>query len=172
MNGLDPLVVLFRWVHVGTAIVLVGGSVFMRFVLHPAAKQLPDDAHQTLRAGVLGRWKRFVHAGIVLLLVSGFYNYLVVMAPQHAGDGLYHALLGTKILLALAVFFIASALVGRSPAFEAMRQNRAKWLGLIVLLATLIVAISGLLKVRGPKSPAKETAGFVPAATFASERVR
>lgn len=136
-----------RVVHVGTAIALVGGTVFMRFVLHPAAKELSDAEHDKLRAGVIARWKRFVHAGILLFVVSGFYNYFRQM-PNHKGDGLYHMLVGTKMLLGFVVFFLASALVGRSKAFEAMRQQRAKWLSIIVLLAFVIVAISGFVKVR------------------------
>ena len=90
-----------------------------------------------------------MHGGIALLLLSGLFNYMQQI-PKHKGDGLYHALLGTKMLLALVVFFIASALVGRSAAFEKMRQNRATWMGLIVLLSALIVGISGFVKVRVP----------------------
>lgn len=147
---------LSRFVHVATAIVLVGGTIFMRFVLMPAASKLPPDSHDTLRAALGAIWKRFVHVGIVLFLVTGFYNYLVVMRPSHEGDGLYHALMGIKILLALVVFFLASVLVGRAAAFEKMRQNRKLWFGVIILLAAVIVAISGFVKVRGPKerSPA------------------
>ncbi len=148
MEGTLVLNTLFRWLHVGTAIVLLGGSVFMRFVLMPAAEKLPTEAHDTLRGHIRAAWKVFVHAGIALLLVTGLYNYLVVMVPAHKGDSLYHALMGTKILLALAVFFLASVLVGRAAAFEKMRQNLRIWLGLVILLAALIVAISGFLKVR------------------------
>jgi len=149
MNDLNPLDILFRWAHVGTAIVLLGGGVFMRFILMPSADTLDDETHNGLRAQVMGRWKRYVHMGILLLLVSGFYNYLVVMIPKHKGDGLYHALLGTKILLALGIFFLASALVGRSAKFESMRANRGKWMLVVVLLGAGIVGISGFLKVRG-----------------------
>ena len=106
--------VLSRIVHVGTAITLVGGTAFLRLVLIPIAERLPEDTHRQLSDAVQSRWKRFVHAGILLFLLSGFYNYMRAI-PSHKGDGLYHALIGTKILLALAVFFIASALVGRSP---------------------------------------------------------
>ncbi len=102
-----------RIIHVSTAIVLVGGSVFLTFVLLPTAEQLSPDQHDKLRSLVNGRWKRFVHAGILLFLITGFYNYFQQM-PQHKGDGLYHGLVGTKILLALAIFFLASVLVGRS----------------------------------------------------------
>ena len=69
--------------------------------------------------------------------------------PGHRGDGLYHALIGTKILLAFAMFFIASALVGTSKVFESMRKNRVLWLRLIVLLAFSVIVISGYAKVRG-----------------------
>ena len=150
MEPLFALDVLSRIVHVAVAIVMVGGTVFMRFVLMPAAKELPETEHDQLRQRLLARWKRVVHGGIALLLLSGLYNYMKQI-PMHKGDGLYHALLGMKMLLALAVFFIASALVGRSASFEKMRQNRAKWMGLIVLLSALIVGISGFVKVRGSK---------------------
>lgn len=151
---MDSQLVLYsilRFLHVGTAIVLVGGTFFVRFVLMPAATQhLSEDDHNRLRAGVMSIWKRLVHAGIALLLVTGAINYYrVIVEAKHKGDGLYHALLGTKILLALAVFFIASALVGRSTAFEAMRKNARKWLAINLLLAFIIVAISGFLRVRG-----------------------
>lgn len=138
--------VVSRWFHVGTAIVLLGGAVFTRFVLLPSAMELSDAEHDKLRSGVLGRWKRFVHAGIALLLLTGFYNFIRAI-PGHKGQGLYHALIGTKILLAFAIFFIASAMVGRSSMAQAMRKNALRWTGLIVLLGAVIVAISGYAKV-------------------------
>ena len=148
MNDLLAIDVVSRFIHVAAAIVMVGGTVFMRFILMPAAAELPQAEHDQLRQRLLARWKRVVHAGIALLLLSGGYNFMRAI-PNHKGDGLYHGLVGTKILLAFAVFFIASALIGRSAAFEKMRQNRAKWLAVIVLLATMIVGLSGFVKVRG-----------------------
>lgn len=161
MDDLFFLNVISRWIHVGTAIVLVGGTVFMRFLLMPAAAELPEGEHEALRARILGRWKRFVHAGILLFLLSGFYNYIVVTLPAHRGDRLYHPLIGVKILLAFAIFFLASALVGRSRAFDGLRKNSKTWLGVIVLLATIIVGISGYLKVRPYKTEDKVGAATV-----------
>lgn len=140
--------VVSRIVHVGTAITLVGGSMFMLWVLMPSAKELSDEAHQKLAAAISSRWKRFVHLGVALFLISGFYNFFRAL-PQHRGDSLYHALIGTKIMLALGVFFIAAALVGRSAALEPFRRNRGTWMKILVMLALLIVAISGFVKVRG-----------------------
>jgi uncharacterized membrane protein len=145
---------LSRWTHIGTAIVLVGGTVFLRFVLGPAAAQLSEEEHGKLKELVMGTWKKFVHGGIALFIVSGFYNYLVVARPKHSGDGRYHMLMGIKIVLAFVVFFFASALVGRSKSFEGMRKSAKFWQLVLIVLAAVIVGISGYLKVRGTISAA------------------
>lgn len=156
---------LSRILHVGTAVVVVGGTFFIRFVLFPAASQnLSDETHAKLRAAVMGTWKKIVHGGIALFILTGALNYYRVFAEaSHKGDALYHALLGTKIILALVIFFIASALVGRAAAFEGLRKNAPKWLLVNLLLAAIILAISGFLKVRGvppAKSGAADTASI------------
>ncbi|TWT76525.1 hypothetical protein CA13_70200 [Planctomycetes bacterium CA13] len=140
--------VVSRVIHIATAITLVGGSTFMLLVLMPSAKQLDDASHQRLSQLVIGRWKRFVHAGILLFILSGIYNYVRAI-PNHEGDGIYHALVGTKILIALVIFFLASGLVGKSSKLEWMRKERAKWLARMLVLAVVVVVISGFLKVSG-----------------------
>jgi uncharacterized membrane protein len=149
MSAMEILSILSRWIHIGTAIVVVGGTVFMRFVLLPAAEPLPAGEHDQFRARVMGRWRIFVMIGIALFLLSGFYNYLAVSVPKHRGDKTYHMLMGIKIIVAFVVFFLASALVGRSARFEPIRRDRKKWLLIVIGLAALIVAISGYLKVTG-----------------------
>jgi uncharacterized membrane protein len=143
---MDWIAIVLRWTHIGTAIVLVGGTCFLRFVLAPAAAQLPDEHHAKLKELVMKTWKKYVHGGIALFLLSGFYNYLVVQRPLHKGQGLYHGLFGAKFLLALTLFFFASALVGRSKAFEGMRKNGKFWQLVMILLAAVIVGISGIMK--------------------------
>lgn len=147
---MDMISVVSRWTHIGTAIVLVGGTCFMRFVLAPAAEQLPEAEHAKLKGLVVARWKKFVHIGIALFLLSGFYNFIVVQVPKHRGDSLYHALIGTKILLAFVVFFIASVLVGRTKSSESMRKNGKSWQLILIILAAIIVGISGYAKIALP----------------------
>ena len=143
MTAID---IISRIIHVLTAITLVGGSIFSLLVLIPATNGLDGQAGDWLAKRVTARWKRVVHGGIALLLLSGFYNYFRAI-PDHQGDGLYHGLIGVKMLLALAVFFIAAALVGRSAKLQSMRDNRRFWLQLLIFLAVLIVVISGYAKV-------------------------
>ncbi len=152
---MDILPLIFRWLHIGPAIVLVGGTTFMLFVLLPAAKEISDEEHLKLRVAVLKRWKRFVHGGIALFLISGFYNYIAVQAPLHRGDGLYHALMGIKMLMAMGVFALAEIMVGRSKLADKLRQNAAKFLSINLTLAVAILMISGFLKTRA--APEKTT---------------
>lgn len=158
--------VLSRWVHIGSAVVVVGGSVFLRYVLMPAAAELPEAEHNALRGRLMQTWKKVVHTGILLFLLSGFYNYLVVALPQHRGDKLYSALIGIKILLAFVVFFFAIALTGRSKATELFRKDARKWLTVNILLAAAVIGISGYLKVKVPAKPSAS-----PAATAQPEKV-
>lgn len=137
------LPILSRWAHVGTAIVLVGGTAFFRLILIPAL----EGDNSELLGRIRERWKKVVHSGIAIFLLSGFYNY-VTMIPKHKGDGLYHGLVGTKILLAMFVFFIASALVGNKPGTQKFRDDAKKWTGIMLMVAAVIVAISGFVKVR------------------------
>ncbi|MEZ6132914.1 MAG: hypothetical protein R3C59_29950 [Planctomycetaceae bacterium] len=146
------LQVLSRWAHVGTAIVLVGGTAFFRFIVVP----LLADNSADLVGRIRDRWKKVVHAGILLFLVSGIYNY-VTMIPRHKGDSLYHALLGIKMLLALYVFFLASVLVGRSAGTQKFRDQSRKWTSVMLLVAAIIVGISGFVKVRPSSAPAVDS---------------
>ena len=114
MENEQLLPLISRVVHVATAIVLVGGSVFMRFALMPAAEELGQAEHDGLRERVLGRWRRVVHGGIALLLLSGLYNYLAVMRPAHQGDGPYHMLVGIKMLIRQRERFNLATLLTRT----------------------------------------------------------
>ncbi len=158
---MDSLLVTFvsRWLHVASAIVLLGGSLFILLVLMPAARNIADAERTSLHEGVMGRWRKIVGAAILLLLLTGFYNYLAVNVPlqrESPTHGMYHALMGTKILLSLGVFFLASALTGRAKAFEKMRQNRRTWMLVTVLLGTTVVGIGSYLRVAANPAPQRD----------------
>ncbi len=151
---MDYLNIIFRWTHVAAVIVMVGGVFFLRMVVHPVLMRLDEQQRGPLRAGILGRWKFVVHACVVLILGSGLYNYLGVTRPLHEGQPQYHMLIGIKILLAMLVFFIAEALVGRAKAFEPIRKATPVWLIVSLVLAAAIIAISSYVKFIPPASAA------------------
>lgn len=144
------LAVVFRWMHVLAAVIAVGGVLFQRLVLMPAARGTLDEGQIVhLHEAVTRRWKIVLMTCIGLLLVSGFWNFFTISLDKAKDAPAYHGLFGLKFLAALAVFFLGSALTGRSPAFRVLRDRRAYWTGVTAILAVLVVLVSGILKYLG-----------------------
>ena len=142
-----------RWLHVGGAIVLLGGAVMLRYVVAPAAEALPDAEHQAFRQRLMAGWRKFVHPLVGVLFLSGCWNFwlrLRTVSPWNALAG-FHALLG------LYVLFIASALVGRSAGLAKLRQDWKFWLQLNIAAAFVAVMLGGMCRFlpAKPSEPAK-----------------
>jgi uncharacterized membrane protein len=153
---MDPLSVVLRWAHVLAAITALGGFLFARFALLPAAEDLGKETADRLHAGIRRRWLPWVIGAITLLLASGLTNYVLMIrrvkdAPElWGGDWMrqtgYHGLFGVKFLLAMIVFYLASGLVGRGAGTQWIRNARRQWLSVAVGLGVAIVLISGWMR--------------------------
>jgi len=153
---MDPLSVLLRWAHVLAAIAALGGLLFARVAVLPTTEELGEEAADAFHAGVRRRWLPWVIGAIVLLLASGLTNYILLIrrvkeAPEVWGPDWmsrtgYHALFGVKFLLAMAVFYLASGLVGRGAGTRWIRDARRQWLSVTVGLGVAIVLISGWMR--------------------------
>src|ERR1700677_1110867 len=98
------LVVLFRWVHVFTAAVAIGGGFFMRILLPTGLSQLEPEQQKAVFLKLRRLCKMVTHTSILLLLISGIYNtlgnwpiYMQIPAQAHPLWGM-HVLLGLIIL--------------------------------------------------------------------------
>jgi len=140
-----PVLVL-RWLHIVPAVVAGGATVFVRFALIPALATLPETERLRVKETIDRRWRVVVMICITLLLASGLLNFLLYQAPMHRGNAAYHALFGIKVLAAFVVFFLASALTGRTAAMAPIRANARFWGGIAAGLVLLIVLISGVLR--------------------------
>ncbi len=144
------LALILRWLHIVAAISLVGGTVFMRLALIPSVAALTDEQRGAMHQQVRSRWARIVHASIAFLLLSGIWNYVRFLNESKAwGDdwrtayyNSYQVLFGIKFLIALAIFFLASVLSGRSDGTKKFRQNAKLWTGVNLALALVVVALS------------------------------
>ena len=66
MNEITSEVLLrsvVRWAHILSAVVLLGGIFFLRYVQLPASKTLGDEEARQLNEASMRRWRR---SGIVL----------------------------------------------------------------------------------------------------------
>ncbi len=136
-----------RWVHILSAITMVGGAFFMKFALLPGLKTIDGDQREVVAASIRGFWSKCVMATSGLLLISGFVNVFNIMKTYGTNfDGPYHAMLGIKMLLAFAIFALSAILAGRSANAQKLRQNESMWLNVNVALAIAVVCIAGYMK--------------------------
>ncbi len=146
MNGQEIFALLSRWLHIVPAIMLVGGTLMMRFSIVPAFQTTSESGKSSdLREAVRRRWARLVMFSILCLLISGLYNGYLTTKGTKPG-GLYVSLLGIKMLLALIVFYFSSVLSGRSKTAQRFRENEIRWLNINIALMLLIVLIAGFMK--------------------------
>jgi uncharacterized membrane protein len=100
---------LALWLHIAAAAVLVGGALYARLAIQAAAVTLTAEEAGKVSDRAAERFRAWVVAAIIVLLISGVYNYL----ETGAHTARYHILLGIKLLLALHVF--ASLLLALRP---------------------------------------------------------
>lgn len=146
MEHVDFVVLISRWLHIMAVVIAIGGAAYVRLALGPAIKDaLEPDAGAKLRGAIRSRWAKIVHGCILVLLATGFTNFYFLAIKPHVESIPYHALFGPKLLLAMVIFFIATALVGRAPGLDKMRASSSKWLSILLMLAVIVIFLSGLL---------------------------
>jgi len=134
---------IFQWVHVGAAVIGVGGMGFLIIVLLPSLAVLNQEQRDQVAQVVMGRFRWVSWTVIVLLVVSGLYNVsLVWEAPW----GTYWRLLTVKVILALVVFAISLALTLPFNFLGRFRDWRRLWLTLAFVLALVVILVSAYLR--------------------------
>ena len=108
MELTDLVGLISRWIHIASAVALLGGVIFARHVLTSQAE-----------TELLTRYAKTFQLASAGLLLSGLYNFVMKMSKVPAG---YHGVFGIKFLLAMHVFAVAS-LLGR-PGVEAGKRQR------------------------------------------------
>lgn len=153
---IDVLWLVMRWLHMLAGITIVGSTFYMRLALAPAADTLGEEDRARLLEALRSKWLLPLHLSVLFLLVSGLYN-IVIIVQRYELPRYYHPLFGIKFLLALAIFYIAIMLGGRSKAAVRMRAKARFWLTVNVVLAVVLVCISGVLRMADKTAKPAET---------------
>jgi len=142
----DIFGLVFRWLHVIPAIIMVGGVFFLRFcLLESGSGNGAEPSLLDSRDAVRRRWVKWVMLSTLLLLVSGLYNSAMKEINFEVSH-IYRGLLTAKILLALVAFYLSAVLAGRSERAKRFRQQEKRWLNILLVLMFLIVMIGSYLK--------------------------
>lgn len=124
---MDPTIqmllgVLLRWVHVTSAVLLIGGVFYARVAGGPLAPAFASKINWLVGA----------------LLVAGVYNFFTKSSyPPH-----YHMWFGIKVLLALHVLSMLVLLSRKSID----NSKRRRWMSSILYSGAAILAISAALR--------------------------
>jgi putative copper export protein len=140
-----------RWLHVVSAVAVVGGLLAMRFAVVPGLAGRADAAE--LYAAIQRSFKKLLHSALGLALLTGFYNYGVVsvgalrkIKETHSDLGLlgsYHAVMGVKMLLTFALFGMAIALL--KPA-DTLPEAKKGPLTVNLVVGLVIIALAAYLR--------------------------
>jgi uncharacterized membrane protein len=138
-----PLLIFFRWLHVASACIAVGGVFFIRVVFPVGLKALDDQAAKTMFLRTRRAFKMVIHSCILLLIISGSFNAWVNWpAYAAAGHEVADPVFGVHLLLALIIFAIALwLLAGAEPP-----PNHRNWAAVNVVLMLLAIAAASTLK--------------------------
>jgi len=134
----DALLILMRWLHISSVVVLIGGVIYGRLVLAPALAPLADQARKETWDRIAAAFRGWIMAAVAGLLASGLYNLLQKTNPP-AG---YHMVFGIKMLLALHVFAVGF-LLGKPGVEEA---KRTRWMTGILFSGLAVITISAYLR--------------------------
>lgn len=152
MDANQILGLVSRWLHVIPVIILVGGTIFMRLALVPAASQTSASAE--LREAIRSRWAKLVMLSVLFLLITGLYNAFTKILGYELHPT-YHSLVLVKLVVGFVIFFLASRLSGRSEKAAKFREQETMWLNILCLLMLALVLIAGYMRFMSTDAPKK-----------------
>ncbi|MGI9074869.1 MAG: hypothetical protein ACR2JB_26935 [Bryobacteraceae bacterium] len=134
--------VLFRFIHISSAIALLGGIVYARQIPVPTLNALPEEVRLDAAGRAQKKYRSTLFTLLVLIVGSSFYNLLG--GPKHAYA--YQMWFGIKMLL-VAHIFSAAILWVTSPYGDVRVGGKSKHrLVSIAVSGLMVVLISAYLR--------------------------
>jgi hypothetical protein len=135
---------LFRFLHIASVILFLGGVFYARQVLVPVLNLVPENIRMTSAAGAQIRFRVVLWTLLVLIVGSGLYNFLSFAGPRHTTA--YQVWFGIKILLVLHI--LATAILwGTSPYGDVSVSGKTSHrLTSMTISGLAVVAISAYLR--------------------------
>ena len=132
---------ILRFLHILSAIALLGGTIFFLAVMIPAVRILDDGLRTSILQAARNRFYRITHPALTILILTGFYNYVKYMPDYKLAPKYIHAILGVKILFALTI-----AAIVFTQSFGLLKGCPIRWAKLNLILGILIVALAAVAR--------------------------
>jgi uncharacterized membrane protein len=127
-----------RVLHIGSAIALLGGTLFFLVVMIPSLKVMDEGLRASILQVARKRFYRISHPALLLLLLTGLYRFITDL-PTYPRS--VHPLIGTKILLAVSILFIVFG-----QTFGVIKGCPIKWARVNLTLGVLIVILAAIVR--------------------------
>ncbi len=124
-----------RFIHIISAILLLGGAFYARYVLTPVLNVLPEDQRMQAAAGAQLRYRTTLFTLVALSLLSGVYNFM-----QRPHSRQYEIAFGIKMLVVLHIYATV-ILWATSPYGDVDFGGKGKRLLLSITIAGMIVVL-------------------------------
>jgi len=134
--------VLMRWLHVGSAALVVGGLALIVLSAGPARSLIDNPAAIEVIRRIERRYRWVLAAAALGLIISGVYQWVIFGQVYHELGAKALGLLSVKILLATTLFALLWAF-----QVESMVHPKARaWRLVNLSLAVLVVMVAGVLR--------------------------
>ena len=133
---MDYLAIVFRFLHIFSAITLIGGSIAWVYAVLPGFRALTPELGATAENTAAAAWRPLVVLSIAGLLISGVWNFLHKTGLTPA----WHSVFGVKILLALHIFAVTFL------ATKPDNRKRARQLTGVVISGVVVIGLSAVLR--------------------------
>ncbi len=136
--------ILFRFLHITSVILFLGGVVYARLVLVPVLNLLPEEIRMQSAASSQVRFRNVLYALLLLIAGSGLYNFFSYAGPKH-GEA-YQIWFGIKMLFVAHI--LASAILWATSRYGDVTvggKNKTRLVS-IAVSGLIVVAISAYLR--------------------------
>jgi uncharacterized membrane protein len=138
----DSVFVLMRWLHVGSAALIIGGLALIVLSAEPIRALTRNDQLTAVIRKVERRYRWVLGASLLGLVASGIYQW-VIFGQSYQEQGMWVlAVLSVKVLLATGFFALLWAF-----QIDSMVDERARaWRWVSFLLALLVLMLGGVVR--------------------------
>ena len=124
---------LIQWIHVGSVVLLIGGFFFLRVILLPAVKMLPEDQQPKILEAAFRRFRVVIWSALLTILFSGVYNFIAFLrstgsfSQDSAKEPIenlstYILVLGVKLFIVFIIFTFGVLLTFPYPVFAPIQK--------------------------------------------------